>query len=150
MTNDKPDLEATLVNCEVLDRKSLAPFKVVFVKINILFRDNLTSEELYDATRWCWRLSERRANNCDYVFGVWRGQLVSIYANTRWERITEKNYIQAPPHNTDPQRNIGTHSFFVCDKASQKQFFTSKLIYKPLNTREIFGNDRNVRAYNYK
>ena len=55
---------------------------VVLIRINRLYRHGMSEEELYDATRSCWKLSSRR-ERAKYAFSVFEGVVREVYADRR-------------------------------------------------------------------
>ena len=143
------NLEEKLAKYDVLTPASLNGIKVMFIKINQLYRENLTAQELYDAVRWCWIVDAKRANRCDYVFAVCQRRIVAIYAHSVWERITASNYKQAPAHCDNPAQFIGRRSFFVCNNFAQAM--DSSLVGKLLDENNFGAQGaRNAIKYNYE
>lgn len=57
----------------------------MLIRINELFRDDMSDEELYNATRSSWRVSLNRANNVEYVLSVYKGIVREVYLITAWQ-----------------------------------------------------------------
>lgn len=57
---------------------------VVAININQTYRHTLSEDELYDATRGIWRLNPDRAARANYVFAVYRGEIIEVYVPERW------------------------------------------------------------------
>lgn len=55
----------------------------ILIKINQSFRYGMTPIELYDVTRCCWKLGERR-NNAKYAFAVYDGVIQEVYEILNW------------------------------------------------------------------
>ncbi|MEI8011905.1 MAG: hypothetical protein WCI27_05410 [Candidatus Omnitrophota bacterium] len=60
---------------------------VIIVVINKLYRTDFTPQELYEATRSCWRLSARRSKVA-YAFSVFSSVLKEVYQVDRWHEVT--------------------------------------------------------------
>ena len=56
---------------------------VLLIRINRLYRDGMTEDELYDATRSCWKLGTRR-NLLKYAFAVFHGVVQEVYEIDGW------------------------------------------------------------------
>lgn len=73
---------------DLLLRKSARPAKItepsVLITINRLFRSDLTDEELYEATRGIWKMSDKRANKARYAMAVYQGIVRQVYEIERW------------------------------------------------------------------
>lgn len=57
----------------------------MLIRINELFRDDMSAEELYNATRSSWRVSLDRANNVEYALSVYKGIVREVYLITAWQ-----------------------------------------------------------------
>ena len=69
MTGMKIVMEMRMSNIDpAVDKELLEVTEpAMLIRINELFKDNLSAKELYNATRSCWRVSLDRANNVQYV-----------------------------------------------------------------------------------
>ena len=54
----------------------------MLIRINELFRDDISASELYDATRSSWKVSLDRANNVGYALSVYKGIVREVYLVT--------------------------------------------------------------------
>ncbi len=62
----------------------------ILIVINRLFRRNLTPDELYEATRGDWVMSDRR-NRAKYAFAVYNGVVRQVYRIHQWTPKTAEN-----------------------------------------------------------
>jgi hypothetical protein len=58
--------------------------RIMVIKINKLYRRDMSSGELYDAVRGVWRASLKRAKHVDYVFGVYNSLIVAVFNPSEW------------------------------------------------------------------
>lgn len=58
---------------------------VVLIRINRLYRPDLTDDELYDATRSAWKVGKRR-DRAEYALAVYKGVIQEVYAIESWHR----------------------------------------------------------------
>ena len=58
--------------------------RIMVIKINRLYRRDMTEDELYNTVRGIWRASLSRARKADYVFGVYNSLIVAVYKPTEW------------------------------------------------------------------
>ncbi len=63
--------------------------KILVIKINKLYRRNMSDDELYDSVRGVWRASMNNAQSVEYVFGVYNSLIVAVYKPTRWYKCKE-------------------------------------------------------------
>ncbi len=57
---------------------------VMMIRINNLYRNDLTEVELYDITRGYWRLNPKQAEKVEYVLAVYFGMVVEVYKPILW------------------------------------------------------------------
>ena len=57
----------------------------MLIRINELFRDDMSAGELYDATRSSWKVSLDRANNVRYALSVYKGIVREVYLVKAWQ-----------------------------------------------------------------
>lgn len=65
----------------------------LLIIINRLFQRNMTSDQLYEATRGNWVLGERR-NRAEYAFSIYNGVVRQVYRIRRWEPATARSTAQ--------------------------------------------------------
>lgn len=58
--------------------------KVLCITPKQLYRSDMSSAELYDATRGYWPVDIERASQADYVFSVYRGRVLEVYEVIEW------------------------------------------------------------------
>lgn len=57
---------------------------IMFIRINKLYRNDMTSLELYEATRGYWKVNIEQARKVDYVLSVYDGMVLEAYAPAEW------------------------------------------------------------------
>ena len=75
-------LEARYV-CEELSREDIK-HNVILIRINNLYRNDMTPLELYEATRGYWRVNPDQARKAEFVFSVYDGMIVEVYQPMQW------------------------------------------------------------------
>ena len=65
---------------------------IMVIKINKLYRRDMSSKELYDAVRGNWRasLNSIQRRNVEYVFGVYNQLIVAVYNPDEWHYVHER------------------------------------------------------------
>lgn len=58
--------------------------RILVIKINKLYRRNMSADELYDSVRGVWRASLDNVKKVDYVFGVYNSIIVAVYKPSEW------------------------------------------------------------------
>lgn len=56
---------------------------VILIRINRLYHEKMSMDELYEATRGIWRIGIRR-EKADFVFAVYKGEVVEVYSIISW------------------------------------------------------------------
>jgi uncharacterized protein len=64
----------------------------LLIRINRLYRHNMSPVELYEATRGVWRLGARR-NNAAYALAVFEGVVREVYAILAWQPAGSTPYL---------------------------------------------------------
>ena len=80
--------------------------KVVMITIN----NSIQETDIYNATRYAWRLNKDRANQADYILAVSKGIIKSVFTAQEWKEATKENF---PEFNRDEPNRYG----FVGEKA---------------------------------
>ena len=75
-------LEARYV-CEELSLEDIK-HNVILIRINNLYRNDMTPLELYEATRGYWKVNPKHAEKADYVFSVYDGMVMEVYQPIQW------------------------------------------------------------------
>lgn len=86
--------------------------KVVFIKINKLYKRNITADELYDAIRGVWVADLKRIQNAEYVLGVYKSLIVAAFKPTQWYKCKEA-VDKLPKHINILDSNLEDRVFFV-------------------------------------
>lgn len=63
--------------------------KILVIKINKLYRRNMSANELYESVRGVWRASMNNARSAEYVFGVYNSLIIAVYKPTQWYKCNE-------------------------------------------------------------
>lgn len=56
---------------------------VILIRINRLYRPDMTADELYDATRSQWKVGTRR-DGAEYAFAIYKGVVLEVYSIEAW------------------------------------------------------------------
>lgn len=74
-----------LYKAEEVDFKS---DKIVEININ----REIENRSIYSATRFCWRLDRKRAEQADLVLAVFQGLVVGVFKPEKWLDVTSENF----------------------------------------------------------
>ena len=77
---------------EIIERYQapVAEFQHNLVIINV--NRTATERSLYDAVRYAWKISEKKAEKVNYVLAVQRGLIVGAFVAERWLAATPENF----------------------------------------------------------
>lgn len=65
--------------------------KALLIRVNRLYRSDMTPLELYEATRGAWKVGLRRYK-AEYAFAVFQGVVMEVYSIDRWLPAGFSNY----------------------------------------------------------
>lgn len=105
---------------------------VLLIRVNQLYRHNMSEKELYEVTRGIWKLGERR-NQAQYALAVYEGVVREVYEIDNWTQAV------ATPYET---RDLST----LDDTAGRWEFVGH---VAPFDIRSVYRL-RSVRAYSKK
>lgn len=72
----------------------------LLIRINQLYRPNMSSQDLYEATRGVWRLGERR-EMAEYALAVFEGVVREVYEIEEWHEAGTTDYSSRPDHDVN-------------------------------------------------
>jgi len=125
------------------------PYNVLFLKINRLWKNSSSEEELYDAIRGYWRLSKKKFSKIDFVIGVTNGisrVIVKPKENKLFEAGNDEYRKNAPRKGEFYNEKFKGKFYFLIEKAPDE------IIKKFLNKNFIrfVGNYRSSKRYHFK
>ena len=65
--------------------------KGIIVRINKLYKNGMSQNDLYDVTRGVWKIGDRK-KYVEYVFSVYKGIIKGIYKVNAWYPAGTTNY----------------------------------------------------------
>ena len=77
------DIDIGLTMANILIREELTE-NIVVIKINKLYRKNMTSEELYEVTRGIWKRRIESVERANYCLSVCKGIVIEVYSVKQW------------------------------------------------------------------
>ena len=90
---------------------------ILVIKINKMYRRDMSEAELYDAVRGFWAASLRsiRTRNVEYVFGVYNGLIVAVYKPDSWHYGYEMTDVPQRDILTDEDyERLKNRIYFIC------------------------------------
>lgn len=91
---------------------------ILVIKINKLYRRNMSDTELYDAVRGFWKASLRSitTKKVEYVFGVYNGLIVAVYKPDEWHYCYENIDIpQRDVMKSEDYERLKNRVYFICN-----------------------------------
>jgi len=65
--------------------------RAILIRISKLYHENMTDEDMYEATRGVWKVGTRRYE-ADYAFTVANGEIKEVYKINSWLPAGTQNY----------------------------------------------------------
>ena len=97
--------------------------KAILIRINKLYHDSMTAEEMYEATRGVWRVGPRK-DEADYAFTVYKGEVKEVYKINSWLPAGTLLY------STRPRTDIELESRWEFDGSLAEDAIRKKYISK--------------------
>lgn len=72
----------------------------LLIRVNRLYRHNMSASDLYEATRGVWRLSKRR-EGARYALAVFEGVVREVYVIDAWQPAGTTPYASRPPEDVE-------------------------------------------------
>ena len=83
-----------------MSNEAMIEEKVILVRINKLYHDSMTPEEMYEATCGVWKVGERR-EEADYAFTVFQGEVKEVYRINSWLPAGTSSYNTRPTSDVE-------------------------------------------------
>ena len=108
---------------------------ILVIKINKLYRKDMSNYEIYDAVRGMWKISLKSIKSRDirYVFAVYNGLIVGVYKPDEWHYVYEN--IDLPQHDmldNETFDKLKNRVYFICrnydDLDDEGRFYLHKSI----------------------
>ena len=71
--------------------------RALLIKINQQYREGASVEELYEATRYCWRINKSRAEKAEVILAVYQGEIKAAFIADEWLEATTENFPDKGP-----------------------------------------------------
>lgn len=63
---------------------------IIIIKLNKSYRSGMSSEELYDITRGCWKRRIESVERADFALAVYKGEVMEVYRISAWYSALEE------------------------------------------------------------
>lgn len=95
---------------------------ILIIKINKLYRKDMSNYEIYDAVRGMWKVSLEsiKSRKIQYVFAVYNGLIVGVYKPDEWHYVYEN--IDLPQHDkmdVETFERLKNRAYFICKKNNE-------------------------------
>lgn len=108
---------------------------ILIIKINKLYRRDMTAKEIYDVVRGQWRasLNTIKQKRIKYVFGVYNQLIVAVYKPDEWHYVHEMIDVpRTDEWDEDTFEYLKNRVYFICKDYenidSEGQFYLNKSI----------------------
>ena len=75
--------------------------RVLLININRQFREGASLDEVYEATRFAWRVSKSKAEKAEVILATYQGEIKAAFIADEWLATTSENF---PDRKTSPGR----------------------------------------------
>ena len=63
---------------------------IIIIKLNKSYRSGMSSEELYDITRGCWKRRIESVERAEFALAVYKEEVIEVYRITAWYSAQEE------------------------------------------------------------
>ncbi len=74
---------------QYLEREDITD-DIIIIKLNKSYRPGMSSEELYDITRGCWKRRIESVERAKYALAVYQGEVIEVYRIFAWYSSLEE------------------------------------------------------------
>jgi hypothetical protein len=95
---------------------------ILVIKINKLYRKNMSNYEIYDAVRGMWRVSLNsiKSKEIRYVFAVYNSLIVGVYKPDEWHYVYENiDLPQRDKMDNDTFERLKNRVYFICERYNE-------------------------------
>ena len=123
---------------------------ILVIKINKLYRKNMSNYEIYDAVRGMWRVSLNsiKLKKIRYVFAVYNGLIVGVYKPDEWHYVYEN--IDLPQHekmDNDTFERLKNRVYFVCKRYDELDDEGRFYLHKSIAELKVNQSTQNPVSY---
>lgn len=81
-------------------KEAIFKHRVLLITVN----RSLTQKSIYDAVRYAWKLSRKKAEKAEFVLAVQQGLIIGVFVADKWLEATTKNF---PDTSADRPGRLG-------------------------------------------
>lgn len=109
------------------------PKNSMVIKINRSYREEMSLQEIYDATRSCWKINPKKRKRIEYVFSLYNGIIKQVFIPVEW--LPGFSTLRYNTTNKEEQIPISGRVEFVGRVAHNMQHFIGKRVITNSNAR---------------
>jgi hypothetical protein len=87
-SNDFGPMNATQIIERYKTEEAILNHRVIMITIN----KSISDCNIYDATRFAWRIDKNRAEKADFILAIEQGIIVGVFKATEWKKATPKKF----------------------------------------------------------
>ena len=123
---------------------------ILVIKINKLYRKDMSEKELYDAVRGFWKASLKsiKEREVEYVFGVYNGLIVAVYKPDEWHYGYEM--LDAPQRDIIDSKDfdrLKNRVYFICKDYNKLDENAEFYLYKSIVNLKVNQSAQNPISY---
>ena len=123
--------------------------KIAFIKINKMYRRDMSADELYDAIRGVWHADKERISTAEYVLGLYNSLIVAVFKPTKWYKCKEE--VEKLPKRVETlTKDLEDRVFFVDEGfESGKEYDENQSFYCWKSISELEKVQKSQNPINY-
>ena len=123
---------------------------ILVIKINKLYRKNMSEYEIYDTVRGMWRISLNsiKTRNIRYVFAVYNSLIVGVYKPDEWHYVHEN--IDLPQSGKIDDKTFETlkdRAYFICNNYDELDEDAKFYLHKSIAELKLNQSAQNPISY---
>ena len=100
--------------------------RVLMIRINKRYYENISKQELYEATRGIWKVDPLRAANVEYVLSLFKGIVQEVYKVDQWHQAGTLDYFHTDT-SSFPDSNRWEFEGKIADKNIRNKYINKSL-----------------------
>lgn len=119
---------------------------LLIIKINTLYRPDMTPTEIMDCARGHWVINIKNAAKADYLLAVYHGLVVGVYENMQWYSSGENTPFY--PRPCDENLRLKNRKYCTCAPVPDSKYFhrnIEKLVKESQNPVSYFWKNSSTQ-----
>jgi hypothetical protein len=89
--------------------------RLILINVNKTVDDSTDEKDLYDAVRYSWKISPKKARQAEYVLAVRKALIIGAFKAEQWLPGTKENFPGFPPGDRRTGEREGRWGFHGCE-----------------------------------